>query len=213
MTTARTLASCGDSWPHAVPMRFCMFLIAPWTAFAAFDLLIPSRSPIDRTVSSASQRVGTTWILNGDRICLEETPNGRSADPLLCKARLIMRIFSIFHPGVFTIMHPLFSLSCTHHFHHHAPIVFMIIHPPCGFHSSVSSSLLPPWQWTPFDTGGSRPLALRWPDFEAKARFVHEVQKKSLLESRGCIFSRSPIVQLVAFWLIFGADPTAVRLR
>jgi len=51
------------------------------------------------------------------------------------------------------------------------------------------------------------------PAFEAKAHFVREVRKKSRLESHGRIFLGSLIVQLVAFWLIFGADPTAVRLR
>src|SRR5215469_16464009 len=44
-----------------------------------------------------------------------------------------------------------FSQSCTHHFHDHAPTIFIIIHPPG---SSLSSSLLPPWQsLAPFITG------------------------------------------------------------
>jgi hypothetical protein len=40
-------------------------------------------------------------------------------------------------------------------------------------------------------------------------------RKKPHLDGRGCIFSKSPIVQVVAFPLVFGAgaDPGAVRLR
>ena len=49
-----------------------------------------------------------------------------------------LRIFRIFHPGVFTIMHPSFSSSCTHRFHDHAPTLG----------SSLSSSLLPMREWT-----------------------------------------------------------------
>jgi hypothetical protein len=40
-------------------------------------------------------------------------------------------------------------------------------------------------------------------DFEVEARFLLEARKKSRLQGRGCIFSRSPIVQVVAFWLLF----------
>jgi hypothetical protein len=38
-------------------------------------------------------------------------------------------------------------------------------------------------------------------DFEVEARFLLEEQKKSPLQGRGCIFSRSFIVQVVAFRL------------
>ena len=42
-------------------------------------------------------------------------------------------------------------------------------------------------------------------DFEVEGHFLLEARKKSLLHGRGCIFSRSSIVQVVAFWLVFGA--------
>src|SRR5260370_33439346 len=41
--------------------------------------------------------------------------------------------------------------------------------------------------------------------FRGDAHFLIEARKKSRLHGRGCIFSRSPIVQAVAFWLVFGA--------
>src|SRR5215470_13058736 len=76
-------------------------------------------------------------------------------------------------------------------FHHHSPIVFMIIHPPG---SSLSSSLLPPWQ--SFGSIHYRVLSasLPSPPFGAKAYFVLEARKKSRWDGRRCIFSRSPIV-------------------
>jgi hypothetical protein len=40
-------------------------------------------------------------------------------------------------------------------------------------------------------------------DFEVEGHFLLEASKKSLLQGRGGIFSRSPIVQVVAFWLLF----------
>ena len=49
--------------------------------------------------------------------------------------------------------------------------------------------------------------------FPAEPHFVLEAREKSRLEGRGCIFSRPPIVQVVAFRLVFGAAPGAVRLR
>jgi len=45
----------------------------------------------------------------------------------------------------------------------------------------------------------------RWPEFREEADFFLEARKKSLLHGRGCIFSRSPIVKVVAFRLVFGA--------
>jgi hypothetical protein len=42
-------------------------------------------------------------------------------------------------------------------------------------------------------------------DFEVEAIFLLEARKKSRLQGRGCIFSRSPIVQVLAFWLVFCA--------
>src|SRR5260370_37980923 len=41
------------------------------------------------------------------------------------------------------------------------------------------------------------------PDFEVEGHFLLEARKKSRLQGRGCIFSRSPIVQVVAFRLFF----------
>ncbi len=41
--------------------------------------------------------------------------------------------------------------------------------------------------------------------FGVEAHFLLEARKKSLLQGRGCIFSRSSIVQVVAFRLVFGA--------
>ena len=41
--------------------------------------------------------------------------------------------------------------------------------------------------------------------FGVRAHFLLEARKKSLLQGRGCIFSRSSIVQVVAFRLVFGA--------
>ena len=82
------------------------------------------------------------------------------------------------------------------------------MHPPGVFPFSLYE-YAPPWQ--PFVT--SARVLIGWPPFEAKAHFVREVRKKSRLESHGRIFLGSLIVQLVAFWLIFDADPTAVRLR
>ena len=41
------------------------------------------------------------------------------------------------------------------------------------------------------------------PDFEGEGHFLLEARKKSRLQARGCIFSRSPIVQVVAFRLFF----------
>jgi hypothetical protein len=41
--------------------------------------------------------------------------------------------------------------------------------------------------------------------FGVKARFLPEARKKSRLHGRGCIFSRSPIVHVAAFRLVFGA--------
>jgi len=48
-----------------------------------------------------------------------------------------------------------------------------------------------------------------------EAHFLLEARKKSLLRDRGCVFCTSPMVQVVAFRLVFGAgsDPGAVRLR
>lgn len=109
----------------------------------------------------------------------------------------LLRIFRIFHPG--------FSESCTHHFHHHSPTVFRIMHPPLGLHFSVSSSLLPPWQ-----PSGLRSIAEaidRWLDFRRADPFPFRSLKRSRLEGRGCIFSTSPMVQRMAFGPIFGADP------
>jgi hypothetical protein len=107
---------------------------------------------------------------------------------------------------IFTIFHPAFSQSCTHRFHD--------LHPPGAFTSQfLAVCFLLCNHGAPFGTGGARPLALRWPDFGAKARFVHEVRKNSRLEGHSCSFWRSLMVQLVTFWLIFGADPTAVRFR
>ena len=42
-------------------------------------------------------------------------------------------------------------------------------------------------------------------DFEVEGHFLLEARKKARLQGRGCIFSRSPIVQVVAFRLVFGA--------
>jgi hypothetical protein len=57
--------------------------------------------------------------------------------------------------------------------------------------------------------------ASREPDFRCGAHFLLKSSKKTLLDGRGCIFSRSRMVQVVAFWLFFGVgiDPGAVRLR
>jgi hypothetical protein len=41
-------------------------------------------------------------------------------------------------------------------------------------------------------------------DFEVEGHFLLEDSKKSRLQGRGCIFSRPPIVQVVAFRLVFG---------
>jgi hypothetical protein len=50
-----------------------------------------------------------------------------------------------------------------------------------------------------------RPEAINlWPHFWAETHFLLEARKKTLLNGRGCIFSRSPIVQVVVFWLVFG---------
>src|SRR3984893_11143511 len=46
---------------------------------------------------------------------------------------------------------------------------------PCGFHSSVSSSLLPPWQWTPFDTGD-----------RVRSPFVGRISKRKPVSSTKC---------------------------
>ncbi len=43
------------------------------------------------------------------------------------------------------------------------------------------------------------------PDFEVEGHFLLEARKKSRLQAHGCIFSRSPIVQVVAFRLFFHA--------
>ena len=43
------------------------------------------------------------------------------------------------------------------------------------------------------------------PDFEVEGHFLLEARKKSRLQGRGCIFSGSPIVQVVAFRLFFSA--------
>jgi hypothetical protein len=42
-------------------------------------------------------------------------------------------------------------------------------------------------------------------DFEMEAHFLLEARKKSRLHGRGCIFSRPPIVQVMAFVLVFSA--------
>src|SRR5271167_1376895 len=42
-------------------------------------------------------------------------------------------------------------------------------------------------------------------DFEVGGLFPPRSSKKSRLQGRGCIFSKSPIVQVVAFWLLFDA--------
>jgi hypothetical protein len=39
-------------------------------------------------------------------------------------------------------------------------------------------------------------------DFEVEVHFLVET-RKSRLQGLGCIFSRSPIVQVVTFWLLF----------
>src|ERR1700687_419537 len=39
-------------------------------------------------------------------------------------------------------------------------------------------------------------------NFEVEAYFLLEGRKKSRLHGRGCIFSRSPVVQVLAFWLV-----------
>ena len=51
--------------------------------------------------------------------------------------------------------------------------------------------------------------------FGVEAPFALKTRKKSRCDGRGCIFSKSPIVQAVAFLSVFGAgsDPGAVRLR
>jgi hypothetical protein len=40
-------------------------------------------------------------------------------------------------------------------------------------------------------------------DFEVEGHFLLEARKKSRLQGCECIFSGSPIVQIVAFWLLF----------
>src|SRR5207302_8796670 len=58
-----------------------------------------------------------------------------------------------------------------------------------------------------------RAEATRSPIFGAEAHFLLEARKQSRWEGRGCIFSRSLMVQLIAFGLIFSVEPGAVRLR
>ena len=41
-------------------------------------------------------------------------------------------------------------------------------------------------------------------DFAVEGHFLLEARKKSCLDAHGCIFSSSPIVQVVAFRLVFG---------
>jgi hypothetical protein len=41
-------------------------------------------------------------------------------------------------------------------------------------------------------------------DFGVEGHFPIKSRKKSRLDGRGCIFSRFPIVQVVAFRLVFG---------
>jgi hypothetical protein len=51
--------------------------------------------------------------------------------------------------------------------------------------------------------------------FGVEAPLALKTRKKSRCDGRGCIFSTSPIVQVVAFRPVFGvgSDPGAVRLR
>jgi len=44
------------------------------------------------------------------------------------------------------------------------------------------------------------------------AHFLPEARKISRSRARGCIFSRSPIVHVAAFRLVFGACPPAPQL-
>ena len=69
----------------------------------------------------------------------------------------------------------------------------------------------------PFKNSSSKVAAKRHPFcFPADlATTVQEFERKIRLNGRGCIFSRSPIVQVVAFRPVFegAADPGAMRLR